>query len=310
MGIMNSKNVICLLTVLFLQILVACSKNIQPVIVENTPITKNTIAVMTLTPFPTFTPSPNPIPFPTLTAQEKIDQVVKLKKDNGGCTFPCWWGITPGVTTWEEAERILSPIAVKKLAFTVESGMMYYLEFPEVSQNMNVDIFVQDDGKVDVIRFGGKYNMVDFLRDNGNPKETWISSDGIVPGPSLFRIAFFYPEKGIMAAYFGMSSLISRDGVEYIKMCVTDFNVSGPLWLWNPDSKKQFDELPIENLVGSPITLPGFPPSTLGLKRIGEYTNFDEISFFDNTVKNPEKTCLETRADIWPNPDLIITPTP
>ncbi len=307
---MKSKNVHYLLLILSFQILVACSKRDQPELVESTSVVENTEVVITPTSIPTLAPAPSPLPVPTFTSQEKTDQIVELQKDNGGCTYPCWWGITPGVTTWEEADRILSPIASKKLAFTVENGMKkYYLEL-EVSQNIIVEIYVQDKGLVDVIRIGGNYSMVDFLQSYGGPKEIWVSSDGIVPGPSDFRIAFFYPEKGIMAAYFGYSSIISRGGVEYIKMCVTDFNNSGPLWLWNPDSKKHFDELPLENLVGIPITLPGLPPSTLELKRIGEHTNFDEIDFFNSAVKNSEKTCLETRADIWPNPGLFITPTP
>jgi hypothetical protein len=25
---------------------------------------------------------------------------------NGGCELPCWWGITPGVTSWEDAQRM------------------------------------------------------------------------------------------------------------------------------------------------------------------------------------------------------------
>lgn len=308
---MKNRNVIYLLLVLSLQILAACSNNAQPEIVDTPSVVKNTEVVVTPTPIPTLTSTPSPMPLPTLTAQEKIDRVAELQKDNGGCTYPCWWGITPGLTTWEEAEAILSPIESKKLTFTVENGMKkYYLEFPEVSQNMIVELYVQDKGIVDVIRISGNYSMVDFLQSYGSPKEIWISSDGIVPGPSTFRIAFFYSEKGIMAAYLGKSGLISLGGVEHIKMCVTDFNNSGPLWLWNPDSKKQFDELPLENLTGGPITLPGLPPSTLELKRIGEYTNFSEISFFNSAVKIAEKTCLETKADIWPNPDLFITPTP
>jgi len=294
---MKNKNVIYLILVLSLQILVACSKNTQPEIVENTPIITPTL-------IPTLTSTPSPLPVPTLTSQEKIDRVAEIQKDNGDCIYPCWWGITPGVTTWEEADRILSPVASKKLVFSVENGMkMYHLEFPEVSQKAFVDIFVQGEGIVDVIRFGGNYSMVDFLQSYGSPKEIWISSDGIVPGPSAFRIAFFYPEQGIMAAYFGKSSLISRGGVEYMKMCVTDFNSSGPIWLWSPDSKKQFDELHLDRLVGG-------LPTSLKLKRIGEYTNFDEMSFFNSVLKDPEKTCVETQADIWPNPDLYVTPTP
>lgn len=308
---MKNKNVVYLFLVLCFQILVACSKNPKPEFVEKTPVVENTEVIMTPTSTPTLTPTPSPLPIPTLTFQEKIDRVAELQKDNGGCDFPCWWGITPGITLWEDADRILFPIISKKIVFTVENGMnKYYLEFPKVSQNMIVEIYVQDNGIVDVIRLGGNYPIVDFLQSYGSPKEIWISSDGIVPGPSDFRIAFFYPEKGIMAAYLGYSSLISRGGVEYIKMCVMDFNNSGPLWFWNPDSKKRFDELPLENLVGGPIKLPGLPPSTMELKRISEYSNFDEMTFFNSVLHDQENTCLETNANIWPNPNLYIAPTP
>lgn len=241
----------------------------------------------------------------TLPPEEKVIEVERLQETNGDCQWPCWWGITPGITTWTEASNFLQTLSIGNTSVTKMPYIVYLTAFPrQDARKLFVDFYVErQDNVIDVIFLSQNLSLNDFLRLQGKPDEIRISSDGIVPGPSDFRIVFFYPEKGIMAAYFGYSDLISRGGVEYIKMCVPDFNSSGPLWLWNPDSKKRFDELPLEHLIGG-------HPTSLKLKRIGEYTNVDERSFFNSVLKDPENTCLETRADIWPNPDHYATPTP
>ncbi|MEO7841031.1 MAG: hypothetical protein ABIU06_16950 [Anaerolineales bacterium] len=305
---MKNKNVIHLLLMVFsLQIVSACSRSTQPEIVEKTPSPKNTEVVITQTPIPTLTltPTPSVIPLPTLTSQEKIDQVAEIQTSNGGCNLPCWWGITPGVTTWDDAFTRLGPLAVENLEFKVENGaVMHYLEFPFQPRNIIPDIFVQENGVVDVILLDWDEPLLDFLHTHGSPTEIWISSDGKVPvGNSVFTISLFYPEKGLMITYFGDARLVSQGSVDYVMICGSDFQSLGVLWLWNPNSKKQFNELPVENLIGG-------PPATSKLKRIGEHTNFDEMGFYNSVVQNPEKTCLETQADIWPNPDFFITPTP
>jgi hypothetical protein len=301
----KSNSVIYLLFVTFLfQVVAACSQNAQLEMTETISTIENTEEVFTQTPIPALIPSASPKPLPTLSVPEKLDRASELQKTNGGCNLPCWWDITPGITNWEEVARKLVPIASKDITFTIDNNRrMHYLEFPSVSRDIIADIFIQKNGVVDVIRTGWDYSIINFLREYGVPKEVWISSDGIVPGPSLFRIVIFYPERGIMAAYIGQSKLISRHGIDYISICAKDLHSSGPLWLWASDTGKQFEELPIENLTGQ-------SPTSLKFKRIGEYTNLKETNFYSSMLKDAKSTCLETKADIWPNPDLYTTPRP
>lgn len=50
------------------------------------------------TPIPTITPTS----FSTLESQAKLNYIVEALKTNQSCELPCWWGITPGKTTWDE----------------------------------------------------------------------------------------------------------------------------------------------------------------------------------------------------------------
>jgi hypothetical protein len=46
-------------------------------------------------------------PDPQVLSLEAEDALlVEMLATNGGCELPCWWGITPGVTRWEDAQRL------------------------------------------------------------------------------------------------------------------------------------------------------------------------------------------------------------
>jgi hypothetical protein len=67
------------------------------------------ISSSTFTPFPSPTDTMIQIPFSTLTLTKVAQQhanIVQLLETNGGCELPCWWGITPGITTWEEVNHL------------------------------------------------------------------------------------------------------------------------------------------------------------------------------------------------------------
>ena len=65
-------------------------------------------AIPSATPSPTSTrvplptPTPSPTHYPTLESEAKLEFIVKMLRNNGGCKLPCWWGITPGKTKWHE----------------------------------------------------------------------------------------------------------------------------------------------------------------------------------------------------------------
>jgi len=70
----------------------------------------------TPTPRPTLTPRPSstttPLPtqaptaLPTLPPAQQQAFVLEMVRTNGGCDLPCWWGITPGETSWDEAQAL------------------------------------------------------------------------------------------------------------------------------------------------------------------------------------------------------------
>jgi len=277
-------------------IIVACSQIRQTEIPDPTSIPQTTDVELTQPLIPTNTPTiqPTQTHVKVLSYQEKLDRVLELEISNGGCSFPCWWGITPGVTTWDEFTEKLIPLTVENLKFRTSNGEFdYYLEFPFQPENIVVHVYVKKDRQIDVIRVAQEDPVENLFVHFGQPSEIWVSSDGIVPGPSFFTLAPFYPEKGLMVAYRGKSNLIYKNGVQYLNTCLADFNSVAVFWLWNPNEKKDFKELPIEFLTGK-------PPAAYKLEPIEKYTNYDEISFYETVIGSLEKACLQTQADIWP----------
>jgi hypothetical protein len=64
----------------------------------------------TLTPAPTTTNTPRPslTPSATLSPEEKKQKLMDLLRTNGGCDFPCWWGIQPGTTSTQDGLILLA----------------------------------------------------------------------------------------------------------------------------------------------------------------------------------------------------------
>lgn len=241
---------------------------------------------------------------PTLTSQEKMDVVTALEENNGGCEYPCWWGIIPGETNWQDAEKILGPIANSDLTFQLGNNQKgHTLEFIGENNDFSVRIIENKDKIVDVIRLNDNMPLAEFLQKYGKPDEIRISSDGLVPGPSIMRIALFYFDIGVMKGYLGESEIITHGGIEYLRNCANDFYESGPISLWNPKMKTTFEEVPMDNLVGG-------APTSLQLVTIEDYSNYDVKSLCSAAINNPALACIETRADFWPNPNRLKTSEP
>jgi len=130
----TTRNRISLVSAIFIVVFLwACNGN-QPVIQKpfqegrpgvetqtSTPLpasaTPTPSLTPTLTPTPTSTSTPTPTatptltPLPTLPLQDAKNLVQELFETNRGCLLPCWWGITPGQTTWGEARQFLEQFA-------------------------------------------------------------------------------------------------------------------------------------------------------------------------------------------------------
>jgi len=73
--------------------------------------TSTSTGAPTLTNAPvTLLPTLTRTPLPTLDTDDAQMRVLRLLEDNADCQFPCWWGILPGKTLWENALILLTDV--------------------------------------------------------------------------------------------------------------------------------------------------------------------------------------------------------
>jgi hypothetical protein len=54
---------------------------------------------------PVSTKTITPTSVPTLSVEQRKTMVSNNLLEDTSCNLPCWWGIMPGTTTWQEAEE-------------------------------------------------------------------------------------------------------------------------------------------------------------------------------------------------------------
>ena len=57
-------------------------------------------------------------PLPTLPPTEAEAMILDLLQDNGGCLFPCWWGLTPAKTSTQTLKSLLEKFTANSLRTT------------------------------------------------------------------------------------------------------------------------------------------------------------------------------------------------
>jgi hypothetical protein len=261
-----------------------------------------TLTEATSFPIKTITPTPLTPPtltaLPTLSATESVAQVMDLLKSNSGCRLPCWWGITPGVTTWNETLQFLSSFTYF-LGFSYDSKEYQIAEFriPSPLEGSITHWYLIRGGIIDEIGvynydLAPSYYFHEFLNNYGQPSEIWLRTYQLESrGSQPFLIELFYPDQGIMVEYSG--GKMETVG-NILRNCLngTGFNFPS-IYLWSPDKKMSFEEAAKEFL--DLKTLPAPQP-------LLEATGMSVQTFYQ-TFKDPDTTtCLETPANLWPLP--------
>lgn len=211
----------------------------------------------------------------------------------------------PGKSKWDEVSGFLHSIAAGIGSYKEFPYNLYVAGFPmQDGSEITIDFYVNQGSKViDVIYTGQETSMGKFFEQYGPPSEIWFFSDGDVPaGAPFMKIALYYPGNGIMASYWGEGKPIMHHGVKYLAICANEFYEFGPIFLFAPDTNRDFGSLPLRQINDF--------PNNYGFERLEAYTNLSENDFYTGVLSKPKTTCLETPAEIWPEPSLFITPTP
>lgn len=312
------------LFILTLHLIIGCQSNIIPSSTsiasqEKTQIIQSTVLVQISTPspedtylLPSITPSSPTIQVlptspsatiekhvPTLSPDDALERVLGLLRGNGGCKLPCWWGLTPGRTTWREAYNSLIPFAREFMyidSSPEQPSFIGWFQFA-TSEDKTSSVYQThtiENGIVEVIEVGFgdiyPYELADFLNENGQPEEVWTRTFGTeYNGKIPFYLALFYPTQGILAILDSNDATLRGDKV---RKCFIDDPIL-ELVLWSPERKYTYQEATTYS--GFIKYDDGFP-----LLPLEKATGMDVFSFYEKFKEKGKTNCLESPAELWP----------
>jgi hypothetical protein len=273
------------------------------------------------------TPIPTQVitPVPTLSEESTNQFILNRFADNGGCKFPCWWGITPGISKSSDAYSMLSQLSLASVSIGLsptegdislnypakEVRIRFSIDyFPDTKQNSLQTIYIStqalqmignDSWKAaydskeykDLLQ---KYTLPSILSEYGKPSKIWLGAF-VIPfgaeGPtpkSVSRVTLLYPERGLFIRY---TNEFERNGNKAF-FCPNQSFVD--VWLLPPQAKNLYQEI----LSSFSIDWEG-SPTKVGVMPLEDASQMTIENFYQ-TYKNPTEKCIQTPEGIWPTP--------
>ena len=264
-------------------------------VASKTPTSPNVPAFeATKTPHMTWTP------LPTLPADKALALVEELYVTNTGCRLPCWWGITPGITSWEEAKQFFSTFATeiiqsestqiteKGVSYTETRYILRYVvagEYPVGAVSLHVI-----NGGISFIQMGRlriqhTIQLHQLLEEYGPPTQIFISTFSDLPlRPLPLTLVIFYDDQGIMAMYDYDAERIG----DILRSC--PMPVGTVLWLWSQDIEMDDEDIEFRVL--------GTDPNT-SLRLLEDVTDYTIETFHQIFREADNETCLVTPIEFW-----------
>jgi len=240
-------------------------------------------------------------PLPTLSKEDRIDIIRILIETNGWCRFPCWWGITPGETTWQEAKQFLGTFSNKiyeeeEYQQEIQDDAAYTIGYHSILvQVPNEDredwiLFTEIDGVVVGIRVFQLYKESEFyppyriLQEYGKPDEIFLEAHiASYAGDWSMVLNLVYQEKSFEATYLIIDA-VNQDGI--IKGCLGKDGAG--LGLYPPEKTIKIEDMHNHD-----------PSVTIIVLGLEEAIGMDIQSFYETYSNSEDPLCLETLEDLW-----------
>lgn len=258
---------------------------------------------------PTPTVPPSPTLAPTLTADQEQALVLDLLQNNAGCRLPCWWGFTPGKTTWQTASTFFTSLG-KNIINMGRSYTSYGVEFTIMKYDIRLSQeYVVINGNIAMIWVGigmvrnekavfgdplfakalQYYMLPHLLTAYGLPDEVLIRTFSSAPGGGWvpFHLLLFYPMQGILVDYQGPNEKKGNN----LQWCPQNTNIT--MWLWMPERKLTLKDI---SRIGPNLPL----EEVLSYHPIEEATGMSLREFYETFKEPGNSLCLETPVDMWP----------
>ncbi len=271
----------------------------------------------TLMPPPTDRPTQTPTltPMPTLSEQDALETFINLIEKDSECNLPCWLGVTPGQTKFEEVENIFSQFGT--IAYTDFSSQRAFLRvffpnFETARHDVTTIVIPAENGEISRIlvdaaayqeisgpidynnpefqRLWQRYLLSGIFARYGTPEKIFLDTTRIVfdtEGPYPFVLWIVYPQQGFLIRYQGVNSKIGAN----IRICPMQSRIEIKTWDAEESSYEEF--IKDDSALASPFSL--------GPQPIEEVTDFSIESFYEKFRSGVVNTCFETPASIWPH---------
>ena len=230
------------LIILYLSALLGCSENIRTAPTSSSTPSLTFTATVTLTSSPTVTliPSTTWTPIPTISSEEAPIVVAELLSSNAGCRLPCWWGIVPGQTRWEEAKGLLFPLANSIFENKLENSPLTHVEiffsapYPSTGK-FRQEYLVEKEivKRIEILpqQYSRYSQPKGLLEEFGNPDSIFLG--GSNDSPQSFQLILYYVSQGIFALY--STKMHPAQQQEILEVCFSENEIDYvDIYLWNP----------------------------------------------------------------------------
>lgn len=293
--------------VVLLILLVASCSNTQEfykntIIPSSNEITSSEIPV-TITPgeIKTNTPAekmltPLPSALPTIDSTKAVELTIELLKTNWDCKYPCWWGITPGETTWGDARSFLSTFASE---IVCRNGFYsIIIDVPDDISSLGDIAFgvLLDDNEIITMIYAvidweynlQKFSMSSIVEEYGKPNEIWIHAIKDSPSILPYYLVLYYEIHGFMISYQGTSKRINNE----LQFCPIENLTPHRIWLWSLEEDLIFEDVARIGLITETINQKYLP--------IKDATSLTIEEFYNIYLAGDATHCFNSSIDLWP----------
>jgi hypothetical protein len=246
---------------------------------------------------PTLTPSPR---LPQTAAHERIKA---LFETNGSCRFPCWWGIVPGQTRWQDAHALLSPLLEGYTESWISDDFVtdgYYSDSPG---EFSIYEPANDTPQVGNLLIEGvrteylsKLKLSSILQAYGRPEEIYIRSPRYEFNNfsclGEFELFLYYPAQQFAVRYRYPSYPVDQP----VEVCDLDQPALSEFYLWEPSHHPSFEQASDEAgwFAG--------PATTRAIEDATEWSIEAFYTAFES--QRGSAACFHAPAFDWSNPRL------
>lgn len=304
------RNLLCLVCLAVLCFACAAPSTASPAIDAATEISTATETVS----LPTQTSKISEVSTPVATLDPiELQNAIRELMEN--CKLPCWWGITPGQSTFEATMNVLGPFNVKEF----QSGGSTPLDFDPFGTVINgidfglisITFFVRQSivEQLSIEFIGGArsdgsptllktYSPSSIITNYGMPSQILVGlrSNPFEPASTWgYELWFVYELQGIKILYEGSYQLPTQ-GDNYITVCI------GPATI---DFVDIYLRPTVEKLEDLPLTKWG---ADLDLKirtQKGDLLTWEQstgtsLADFAQIFSQPVNNCFQSAVDLWP----------